>query len=61
MAFIESINIAENASRFVPIKEINRFDPIRNFNFEALQNYVDESKKEYARVKKIYDEIFNEN
>lgn len=54
---IESINIAENASRFLSIKEINRFSQIRDFNFEALQNYVDESKKEYAGIKKIYYEI----
>lgn len=54
---IESVNIAENASRFVSIKEINRFSQIRNFDFEALQNYVDESKKEYIGIKKIYDEI----
>lgn len=54
---IGNINIAENASRFLAIKEVNGFSQIGNFTFEALQNYVDEGKKEYSGIKKIYDEI----
>lgn len=54
---LESINLDENASKFSSIKEVNRFSYIREFDFELLQNYVNECKKEYIGIKEIYDEI----
>lgn len=57
---IDSIDIIENANRLIAIKEINRFSYIRDFNFEALQTYLNERKKEYISIKEIYDEIYSD-
>lgn len=54
---IDSINNGENARRLMSIREVNRFSYIRDFDFEALQIYLNERKKEYIGITEIYDEI----